>query len=148
MSDMLRYCIKAFETSFGYMPAEERLRAMGRHLMDFGAMPQDDFEEFIRIQFWEESSGIINRAEELLQQFEYSPDFWANDLESYANNLRNTLLAKESIIPFDLEDSEAPLKFTQELIHQFGELLHWWPDIVKATKQLRGDGCRIATAVQ
>ena len=30
----------------------------------------------------------------------------------------------------------------------FGELLHWWPDIVTATKQLRSDGCRIATAVQ
>jgi hypothetical protein len=148
MSDMLRYCIKAFETSFGYMSPEERLRAMGRHLMDFSAMPQDDFEEFIRIQFWEESSGTINRAEELLQQFEYSPDFWANDLEGYANNLRGALLAKESIVPFDLKDSEALLKLTQQLIYRFGELLHWWPDIVKATKQLRSDGCRIATAVQ
>jgi len=148
MSDILRYCIKAFETSFGYMPAAERLRAIGRHLMNFGAMPQDDFEEFIRIQFWDQASGTINRAEELLQQYEYSPDFWANDLESYANSLRGALLAKESIIPFDLKDSEAPLTLTQQLVYQFGELLHWWPDIVKATKQLRGDGCRIATALQ
>jgi len=148
MSDILRYCIKAFETTFGFMSAEERLRIMGRHLMNFGAMPQDDFEEFIRIQFWDQSSGTINRAEELLQQYEYSPDFWANDLESYANNLRGSLLTKESIVPFDLKDSEAPLKLAQQLIYQFGELLHWWPDIVKATKQLRSDGCRIATAVQ
>lgn len=148
MSDILRYCIKAFETSFGLMSAAERLRAMGGHLMKFGTMPQDDFEEFIQIQFWDQSSGTINRAEELLQQFEYSPDFWANDLESYAKNLRDALLTKESIIPFDLKDSEAPLKLTQQLIYQFGELLHWWPDIVKATKQLRGDGYRIATAVQ
>jgi len=124
------------------------LRAMGRHLMNFGAVPQGDFEEFIQIQFWDQSSGTLNRAEELLQQYEYSPDFWANDLESYANNLRGALLAKESIVPFDLKDSEAPLKLAQQLIYQFGELLHWWPDIVKATKQLRRDGCRIATAVQ
>lgn len=148
MSDILRYCLKAFETGFGFMPAAEKLRAMGQHLMNFGAMPQDDFEEFIQIQFWDQSSGTINRAEELLQQHEYSPDFWANDLESYANDLRAALLAKESIIPFDLKDSEAPLKLAQQLIYQFGELLHWWPDIVKATKQLRGDGYRIATAVQ
>jgi hypothetical protein len=148
MSDILRYCIKTFETSFGFMPAEERLRAMGRHLMNFGAVPQGDFEEFIQIQFWDQSSGTLNRAEELLQQYEYSPDFWANDLESYANNLRGALLAKESIVPFDLKDSEAPLKLTQQLIYQFGELLHWWPEIIKATKQLRRDGCRIATAVQ
>src|SRR5262249_39318836 len=100
------------------------------------------------IQFWDQASGAINRAEELLQQYEYSPEFWANDLESYANNLRDALTAKKSIIPFDLKDSEAPLSLAQQLIYQFGELLQWWPDIVKAPKQLRSDGCRIASAVQ
>jgi hypothetical protein len=148
MSDILRYCIKTFETSFGFTPAAEQLRRMGTHLMNFGAMPQDDFEEFIRIQFWDQASGIISRAEELLQQYEYAPDFWTNDLESYARNLRDALPAKESIVPVDLKDtSDAPLKLSQKLVYQFGELLHWWPDIVKATKQLRRDGCRIATEV-
>jgi len=149
MSDILRYCIKTFETGFGFVPAEERLRTMGRHLMNFGAMPHDDFKEFVQVQFWDQASGTINRAEELLQQYEYSPDFWAEDLERYSSSLRDALLTKESIMPVDLKDhTDAPLALTQQLIHQFGELLHWWPEIIKTTKQLRSNGFRIATAIQ
>jgi hypothetical protein len=151
MSDVLRYCIRAFETSFGFLPAEERLGAMGKHLMNFGAMPQSDFEEFIQIQFWEQTSKLINMAEELLQNYEYSPDFWADDLQSYSESLKEVLLSRESIIPFDLKgqtNTEALLSLTQQLIYRFGELLHWWPEIVKSTKQLRRSGRRIATAVE
>ena len=151
MSDVLRYCIKAFGTSFGFLPAEDRLRAMGQHLMNFGAMPQSDFEEFIQIQFWEQTSKLINMAEELLQNYEYSPDFWADDLQRYSESLKKVLLSRESIIPFDLKEqtnTEALLSLTQQLIYRFGELLHWWPEIVRSTKQLRSDGHRIATAVE
>jgi hypothetical protein len=151
MSDVLQYCIRAFETSFGFIPAEERMRAMGKHLMNFGVMPQSDFEEFILIRFWEQTSKLINMAEELLQSYEYSPDFWAENLETYSKALKSVLLRKESIIPFDLKEqtnTEAPLSFTQQLIYQFGELLDWWPEIVRSTKQLRSEGCRIATPVE
>jgi hypothetical protein len=151
MSDILRFCIKVFESGFLFLSPEERLLAMGRHLMNFGAMPPSDFEEFIRIQFWEEATRLINMAEELLQSYEYSPDFWVKDVEAYSQNLRNALLLKESLIPFDLKEqtnTEAPLLLAQQLIYQFGELLYCWPEIVKTAKQLRSQGRRIAVRVE
>ena len=150
MSDILRYCIKGFETGFLFLPSEERLQDIGKYLMNFGAMPARDFEEFIQIQFWEQASKMINMAEELLQTYEYSPDFWVDDLEKYSQNLMNALLRKESIIPFDLKEqinTETPLLLTQQLIYQFGELLSWWPEIVKSAKEARSKGLRIATQV-
>lgn len=150
MSDILRYCIKGFETAFRFLPSEERLQAMGKHLMNFGTMPPLDFEEFIRIQFWEHASGMINRAEQLLMTSEYSPDYWVDDVEGYSQNLRDALLRKESIIPFDLNrevSTDTPLLLTQKLIYKFGELFSWWPEIVKSAKELRGKGHRVAAQV-
>jgi len=44
-------------------------------------------------------------------------------------------------------NTETPLLLTQQLIYQFGELLSWWPKIVKSTKEVRSKGQRIAAQV-
>jgi hypothetical protein len=151
MSDVLLFCISGFATTSPAPSNKERLQALGRHLMNCGLIPPADFKEYIRLRFWERASKMIDLSEHLLETYEYSPDFWVDDIDRYVKTLKESLLRLESVAPFDLvgqPDTESPLIFAQRLIHRFGELLCWWPEIVGVVKEMRKQGQRIAADIR
>ena len=54
------------------------------------------------------------------------------------------------VIPYDLSngrDEFEILRLMQRLVLKFGQLLQWWPEIVKATGELRIQGQRLSKPV-
>ena len=129
------------------MAAGTGLRRLGLFLSDMGSMDLDDFEEVLRIQAWHAGSWQISQIERRLEDRERTPKFFAKYLHRYVDIVRESQLKREFIIPRDLWDihgKEEARKLSKRLVHQFGELLQVWPDLVAAAKELRGRGVFLA----
>jgi acyl carrier protein len=141
-------------TSHEFGPTEDsdkqRLRALGKHLMELGSMPLEEFEAFVRVQIEHTAGLFISRMEDQLGACARRPKFWADDVEKYVNALRKSILREDYFVPLDLmleRDLSSARKLSQLLVSKFGQLLYWWPDIVAAAKMLKareqGLACRV-----
>jgi len=143
-------CINSFEFGPGKADAKERLRLLGRYLMELGSMSLRDFEDFLRVQAWRTISLFIELMESRLQTCGGSPEFWANDVRKYVKILRDSAVRKGYCIPLDLmqnHSSSEAQELSQRLVFKFGQLMFWWSDIVNAAKSLKADGKRLACQI-
>jgi hypothetical protein len=150
LCEVLIACISAFGFTPGMKDGRERLRALGQFIADVGNLSAPDFEEFIRVQLWHLTSNYASRLEANLQNQQESPEYWTNDMRGYLNTLLEALPQREYFIPHDVagkQGSEEALKLTRRLVFKFGQLLHWWPDIIKTAVDLRAENQRLAAAV-
>lgn len=130
------------------MNETERLCAIGRYLEELGKIPLRDFEDFVRTLVWQQESAKALYLENHLKVHKEQPDFWAKDVKKYIETLRNSL--PKMVIPYDLSndrDEFEILRLMQRLVLKFGQLLRWWPEIVKATDELRIQGQRLSKPV-
>jgi hypothetical protein len=128
------------------------LRAVGRHLHDFGSkMTALEFEHFIRHRAHERSMEDLANCAELLRHFGCRPTYWARDLRAYMSLRQEAMASEDFAVPWDLAcpgwSRTEILAPTQEIIRCYGELLVAWPEMIEVTKQLQADGIRLAREV-
>ena len=143
-------CIKSFEFGPGKANEKERLRALGRYLMELGSMSLRDFEEFLRVQAWQTVSSFIDLMENRLMTSGGLPEFWASDVRKYIKILRDSAVRKDYCIPLDLMQhysSNEAQEQSQRLVFKFGQLMYWWADIVKVAKGLKAEGQKLACQI-
>jgi hypothetical protein len=124
----------------------DRTRALGRALSELAAMPLADFMEVLRQKLLEHESEKLGYLDKQLEQDDL-PDFWRRDVENLLRNARESLAEEDFDIPHDLKTGRTSAEnrlFMQELFARFGQLLQEWPGIVKASRELRAAGVRLA----
>jgi hypothetical protein len=148
--DIILACLTSFNVWHGMMDEEQRLQALGQHLMRLGSLAQEDFEEFVRMNLWRMQSDYISFAEAYLQAKAYSPAFWANDVVRQIETLRKAIPREDFIVPRDLLEQHGPAearKLARRLVFKFGQLLDCWPRMVQTARSLRAQGRRLATTL-
>jgi hypothetical protein len=129
---------------------KERLRSIGNHLMQVGSLPLSEYEEFVCQNVWQLQGSFASVIEDQLRYYAETPDYWADDLKAYLDNLYEAMTNSDYIIPHDLlsgRSRDEARQLSQRLLYQFGQLLYWWPEIVKAAGVLRSRGQRLALPV-
>ncbi|MFN7945493.1 MAG: hypothetical protein U0Z53_09085 [Blastocatellia bacterium] len=133
-------------------PAEERerLRAMGNYLMQTGKLPLPEFEEYVRRNIWRLQGSFAAVLENRLRHEARTPDYQADDISNYLDNLSEAMTRSDYIIPDDMRpgrSSDEARHLSRQLVYQFGELLYWWSEIRDAARKLRAKGQRLAIPV-
>ena len=72
--------------------AAERMRALGKYLMQMGDLPLPEFEEVVRINVWQLQGALASVIESQLRYYGETPDFWADDVRNYLDDLREALV--------------------------------------------------------
>ncbi|MGH7554665.1 MAG: hypothetical protein ACREMQ_16810, partial [Longimicrobiales bacterium] len=143
-------CITSYEFGPGKAGGKQRLRELGKYLMELGSMPLAEFEEFLRIQIWQTAGLFISRMEDQLRACARSPKFWAADVEKYIDVLRRSVARKDYFVPLDLmlgRNGSSAQELSQRLVFKFGQLLYWWADIAAVAKMLKAREQGLASPV-
>ncbi|MDQ3666520.1 MAG: hypothetical protein M3410_08060 [Acidobacteriota bacterium] len=143
-------CLQSFNFPFGMIGSEDKLRALGKHLMYLGNSSSSAFDEFVRIGLWHMKSISITLLEEELISRKGAPDFWSDDVLKHLDLLRQSLLHGVGEPPNDLfegRSADEAHHLTKRLIFKFGQLLYWWPEIVASAKRLRAQGTRLGVTL-
>jgi hypothetical protein len=131
--------------------ADARCRSLGDFLIGLSCMSQPDFEEMTRVLLLRRATRLINDCETAIARYDGQPAFWARDLSDRIAEIRQAAIRAEFTVPCDLAalfSSEQLHEATQRLLRQFGELLYWWPEIVKATRNLADGGVRLGRIIR
>ena len=130
ISELVIACIGTCPNAPPALPEAARMRALGRHLIELGDLPEPDFHDALRMPLAHRSANAIRAAESLLNT--WNPpigDVWAIDLRQTIQ-LHHQALLKPAPHPPN----------AQSLIRRYGELLYWWPAIVEKTRHLKEKG--------
>jgi hypothetical protein len=151
LCDILIACVLAFVPPPGVTDAAERLCALGKFLVEAASLAPARFEEFVRLRLYGLASGYAARLQAELHAQGGAPDYWAEDVRAYLGALLPALATKMYTVPDDLaklRGAEEARRLTRALVLEFGRLLCWWPQMVEAARDLRGQGQRLAGEVQ
>lgn len=143
ISDYLIQCIAAWPEPVAQDTLTERLKSLGKYLIEISSQPLNDFNETIRVLLLQKSARTVERLESLLTRFNRTPEFWARDLTRQIEELNDAMLQPAFVTPVDLMQEFSPAEIqiaAQGLVAQFGLLLHWWPDIIKSANDLSSRG--------
>ncbi len=151
MNALVVTCLNSHQFWPSLNDTAERMRTLGRHLVQVGSMKLRDFEEFIRMHLLREHANAMVNLEQDLADYGNAPAYWAHDVKEYLAEWRTSLLKPDYIVPRDLREArglEQARESSRQLMSQFGTLLLNWPDIVQLAHQLRARGERLAKPVQ
>ena len=147
---LLTACIISFQGMPCPAKERERLRAMGNYLMQTGTLPLPEFEEYVRRNIWRLQAGFAAVLENRLRPDAKTPDYQADDISNYLDNLSEAMTRSDYVIPDDVRpgrSSDEARHLSRQLVYQFGELLYWWSEIKGAARKLRASGQRLAIPV-
>lgn len=150
MNKIILVGLISFQMGRVVLDVSRRLQTFGKHLMEIASMPQEDFEEFLKVQLWRMHTDTIQQMEGYLQQYRGEPAIWANDVENYIHHFHAALIKEDFVVPKDLlvsRNAEEARKLSQQLVFKFGQLLYHWPELVAAAKSLRTLGRRLSVAL-
>ena len=130
--------------------ADMRCRSLGEYLVGISYMREPDFEEMTRVLLLKRATRFVKDCETLLARYDGTPKFWARDLCERIAEIRQATIRADFAVPSDLAalfSSEHIHEATQELIRKFGELLYWWPEVVKTTRALADGNVRFGKVI-
>ena len=154
LCDVIAACVMSFEYRADVLDTidtKDRLGLLGKHLITLGTMPLTAFEEVLRIQTFRLKGNHIVALENLLAKYNEAPAYWARDVRKYIGVLREALLRENYILPQDISlqgrRPEDVRRQTQRLVYKFGQLLHWWTEIIETARRLRTQNRRLAVPI-
>jgi hypothetical protein len=141
LEEALRTVLKSFSLNTSWTDLSEKYMAAGDHILRFMSMPRDEIKEYFRCNFWQSQAESILVYESAIEKNKKkAPRYFLEDLKKIRDKKKSVLgkvipLVDESLIEkFGLESAEQK---NMELIIKYGELLKWWPDIIKKAKLIR-----------
>jgi hypothetical protein len=150
MDSLVSACLSSQRFWPGLTNATERMRALGKHLIEIGSTSLEEFEEFVRIHVWQMQSAVISNLEKDLMDYRDAPAYWASDLKAHLALRRDSLTKPEYLVPGELleyRSFDEARELSRSLVIRFGQLLCNWPDIMEAARILRARGERLASSV-
>jgi hypothetical protein len=149
-SEIIKACLMDYKNYPEGEPIEGKFKGLGMHLMNIGMLPSEKFQEFLRLRLFKNKSDEIAFLEKFLSEQQDAPEYWARDIKDYIRALRNGLTEDNFIIPERLLVDRSPeeaLKLMKNFIYKFGQLLHCWPELVQAAKEIKERGITAARLV-
>ncbi len=128
----------------------QRMRMLGRYLVEVSSASLAEFEEFVSFQVWKATDQRIRSLHGLLRMYGREPAYWAADCDRYMQTLLDSVTERGYVIPRDLQAGRSldeARRLSQSLIRRYGELLLLWPDILETARLLRAKGIRLAEPV-
>jgi hypothetical protein len=109
------------------------LAGMGQFLQQLGEAPLLSFAQFVQQEALRRNQQFLQSMAQALDEYEYQPAYWAQDVQRYAATMRQAMAADEYIVPVDLRVSLAPreaLAQGQKLVRLLGQWFQVWEDVV------------------
>ena len=110
-----------------------------------------DFHRFVYRNGARRCEQQIAYCEYLLDEYDCSPGYWAEDIRRYVNLRREALQQEEFAIPIETQSvglsGLAALEFSKDIATRYGELLIVWPSVLKAVRELKNDGVSIGQLI-
>ena len=132
----------------GDASAASRVRALGRHLTELARSPASFFATLDTAVRTYAEADLRSKAEVL--RATDGPQEWKRDMQAFIDSRRQSLTAPEFCVPLDLRIDRGldhARSLTRTFVHEFGQLLEWWPDIAETARSLRTNGCPLARVV-
>jgi len=129
---------------------EQRIRALGLHVSEIASPPTPQFEGYVRYRWMVHMSAYINFLDEQLDRYAALPAYWIRDVVALKESVRSFLASGRIAFP---EEAHRELSTTavservRAVIGRFGELLQWWPLIVRYSRRLNAEGRGLAVRV-
>jgi hypothetical protein len=145
--DVLLHCVGSHVPGLATREPAQRLRALGQHLKDCGALKPRDFEELLRVQRWRQLSASLSHLEDSLAAYPDAPAGWTDDVQRCIAEAHACLERQDGVAPADLVPERQPDEaraLVQRLLLRFGELLEHWPDSQQAARTVRERGQALA----
>jgi hypothetical protein len=150
LCDILTACLFSYVLHPATRDYADSIKELGRFLMELRSMKPSEFEKYVRIRVLHRVTQEISYRETLLDRYHGEPRFWADDVRAWVERRRQFALGCQCTVASDLlhgRSLDEARELTQRLVAQFGELLVWWPDIVRVAKELRDRGQRLGVDV-
>jgi hypothetical protein len=135
-------CLRSVDPGAVASPAA-RMAALGGHLVALGALPQPDFDAFVRARLRASGGAFLAWLDERLAAERGAPAWWAADVAAYRSALAEAIERPDYGVPLDLRGPDAAAR-CRALVGRFGALLAAWPDVVGAAAELRRAGHGLA----
>ena len=116
------------------------LVALGHAVADLGAAPPPEFESLLRAHLADEAERHAALVEQSIDAAPRAASWWVEDLRAFVARERAAAAQPEATAPLDLVEGrgvEGARELARRLVRQFGELLEWWPEVLRATAELR-----------
>jgi len=123
---------------------KEKMKKLGRHLQHLSTLEQGTLREIIWEQTFKDNGHFIAFLEDQVR-LGGSKEFWKKDIRNYITLLETAMVSKDYIVPMDLldkNDQQQGMSLILELLHDFGRLLEWWPEIFEGARILKEEGVR------
>jgi hypothetical protein len=146
-NDLMVRLVAASDVRALHENPRDNMGALGDHLLRLGTLDQSTFEGLMRQTLMRTRSQDLRMLRDALAKFGQQPNYWAVDVHRLIDTLSEAMVRPDHSRPLDLEErfgvDEAPAAF-QRRLRNYGELLHHWPTMFDAAKQLRDEGVRVA----
>ena len=110
-----------------------RLRHLAACLCETGKLDEPEFKRWVtRLAVEDRARGLAAVEANMSVDGTY-PDYWRKALGKYRRAFRRSISIPEFYIPVELQNSgtaEAAFAGFRQYIHEFGELIKWWPQIL------------------
>jgi hypothetical protein len=148
VNDVLSLCVAAFEP--GVSGGEDGLRALGDHLTALASLAPAEFRAAAAVLMRRSQSLQLLHLDGLMKAYKGAPKYWAADVASLSADLERSLRTPPPA-PREFassRDAAAGWESFRRLVLKFGALARAWPEFVRAAKELRGRGVRLARPVE
>lgn len=116
---------------------DERLRALGEHLVALASLPTTAFFEAVEHETRQQKALYVEHLERLLDAYDHRPRPWADDVRRHLDLLARSLATPELFVPLELREHHSlphARERARDIVHRYGRLLRAWPELVAATR--------------
>jgi len=113
--------------------------------MELSTLPHAEWQHLTHKLYLGFVAGEIRELERLLEKHRGKPSYWAKDVHSHIELMRQAAGDTSNIIPTELKETHSPEEAGEvhrSFLHSYGELLCVWPELWQAAVALRESGWR------
>jgi hypothetical protein len=124
---------------------DERLQALGRHLIELGSQPQADFDAHLRSLLTVRAARILDALQRHQRRLagHVCPE-WDADLRGHVQRVADAMGRAGYVTPIDLRTHGPTVvaRRVRQFVRRCGELCAWWPALraQAAAVRVRDDG--------
>jgi len=115
----------------------------GRFVRGIGELSRESFTEYL-LHIWR---TLLSRhmfyVERLLEYYDYTPKYWAEEMQETCKNVEKLLTEVMLPVPQELVHIDPPeegMLVFQDMVKNYGALIESWPEIWKAASELKREG--------
>lgn len=136
--DLITLIVRYLVRSEPYPDAESAMIHLGKKMQELGTLDHNEWSEFTR-SLWLEQSGMeISALEGLLEKFNETPRFWAQDVHSRIDQIRQEASGLRHMVPREWQQTHSPEQagaLQRSFFQTYSEILLHWPAIWRIARE-------------